>query len=62
MIEINRAGSEYIYKIDEKDNRLIRRRFNRHNARWEDFRICASAEGATKTLLKLEAEKDDSEE
>lgn len=60
-ITIQRGKSEYVYRINPYQPREIDRKPNRHRARWERYTTCASAEGATKMLLKLETESEGDE-
>lgn len=52
-LEINR-NSAYTYRQNADDPRLIERRPNRHNARWQEWRMFDTAEQAKAALLKLE--------
>lgn len=54
MIEINRAGSEYIFRINPHNSRLIDRRKNVHRGRWERFAAYRTEEEARTEILKLE--------
>jgi hypothetical protein len=53
-IEILRGKSAYIYRINPYNGRMIDRRLNRHNARWEGFRLCNDEQDARNKILKLE--------
>jgi hypothetical protein len=59
MIEINRVGSEYIYRVNEYNKRQIERRKNRHNARWKHYQYALTEEAATKMLFSLQNDKDE---
>lgn len=61
MIEINRAGSEYIFRQNPFQPRAIDRRKNKHNARWEHFVWATTEESAREMLLKLQREDDEDE-
>lgn len=53
-IEINRAGSVYIYRINPHNLRLIDRRKNVHRGRWEPYWYYPSAEDAADALWDIE--------
>jgi hypothetical protein len=56
-IEINRAHSLYIFRINPFSPRIIDRRLNRHGARWETYHVCNSEEQARKLIYELEKGK-----
>lgn len=58
MIEINRAGSIYIYKINEYAPTEIDYRKNRHYARWYFHSRYHSAQEAVAALMMLEKPTD----
>lgn len=53
-IELSRGKSRYKYQISATDPRMIQRKENRHNARWQDWRLCADADAARAALLRVE--------
>jgi hypothetical protein len=54
MIEINRANSPWIYRINPYNPRLIDRRKNKHFARWSPYQTFDTEEEARNTLLQIE--------
>lgn len=62
MIEINRAGSEYIYKLNEMNGRQIMRRKNRHNARWVHWQYALTEESARAMLMKIQKEDEEDDD
>lgn len=57
MIEINRAKSIYIFRINPYNDREIDRRLNRHGARWERYSQHGTPAEARATLFAIEARK-----
>jgi hypothetical protein len=57
MIEINRANSLYIFRVNMYNDREIDFRRNQHNARWKRLAVYDSAEEARTVLLQLEKGK-----
>ena len=62
MIEINRAGSEYIYRVNPNNPRLVDRRKNVHRGRWEPHFYYPSAEEAAAAIWDIEHDEGDSDE
>lgn len=58
-IEINKAQSAYIYRVDPKNKLNIERRKNVHGARWCFFMTTDSPNEAKRILLKLALEGDE---
>ena len=58
MIEIHRGTTEWMYRIDEADDRHIQRRKLARGARWEHFRLCDTAEMAREVILVMQEELD----
>lgn len=57
MIEINRAKSIYIFRINPYNDREIDRRLNRHGARWERYSQHSTPDEARTTLFAIETRK-----
>lgn len=57
-IELSRGKSKYIYRINPDNPRVVDRRLNQHNARWQLFRLCASEQVAKDSLFRLERQSD----
>lgn len=53
-LEISRATSPYVFRINPDNPRLIDRKPNKPGARWKMFRLCTSEEVARLALLALE--------
>jgi hypothetical protein len=51
-IEIQHGNSVFQYRQNPDNARLVDRRLNRHNARWQPFLACDSAEAALAILLR----------
>lgn len=54
MIEINRVGSLYIFRVNPYNDREIDFRRNKAYARWKRVAVYDSAEQARAALLQLE--------
>jgi hypothetical protein len=55
MIEIARKKSRFIYRLNPWNARVIDRRLNQHNARWQAYGAFDTEQEARNTILKLEA-------
>lgn len=55
-LEILRGKSAYVYRINPWNDRIIDRRLNKHNERWQHFQAYATPEDARAALLTLEKE------
>ncbi len=58
MIEINRRGSDWLYRINPANPRQIDHKPNRHNARWTTYMLRDSAKEAKAALLQLRGPDD----
>lgn len=54
MIEINRAGSLYIFRVNQYNQRVIEFRRTKAYAHWKPLVTYASAEEARQALWQLE--------
>jgi hypothetical protein len=60
-LEIHRGNTEWMYRISPDDDRhacpvRIQRRRVKRGARWQDFRLCESAEAAREIILVMQEE------
>lgn len=53
-IQMTRGKSVYTYQIDPSNPLIIERKLNRHNARWQAWRMLETAEHARAALLTLD--------
>jgi hypothetical protein len=56
-IEISRQKSEYIYRQNPYNRRIIDVRKNTHGARWKPYQSFDSEYEARQELLKIESER-----
>jgi hypothetical protein len=56
MIEIHRSSTEWVYRIDEADPCHIQRRRLARDSRWQDFRLCDTAQEARAVILVMTEE------
>jgi hypothetical protein len=53
MNRIGQAKSQYVYRINAKDARMIDCRENRPGQRWRVYRLLPTPEDARSTILRL---------